>query len=101
MLDKLQIEWSDVDRTEALESAIQSSAEKILGRAPNATNLIVGLKIVNPQKSAGVKSQKVSLELRLPNHRDVRSEKEGDDLYHSILEAEKALLTQLQSQKPR
>ena len=51
--------------------------------------------------SAGPKAQQVSMELRLPDHQDVRAEKQGEDLYRTIIDAEKALLTQLEAKKPR
>lgn len=100
-MDKIQIEWGNLDRTEAIEQAAMTAAEKILSRAPAATNLIVHFKITNPVNSAGVKAQKVTMELRLPNHQDIHSEKEGDDLYRTILDAEKAIMTQLQAKKSR
>ncbi len=100
-MERLQIEWGDLQRTEAIESAVFKASDRVLSRAPTATNLIVNFKIINPVTSAGVKSQKVSMELRLPQHQDVRAEKQGDDLYRVIIDAEKALLNQLEAKKER
>ena len=100
-MEKLQIEWGDLHRTEAIESAIFKSSDKVLSRAPTATHLIVTFKIVNPVSSAGAKAQRVSMELRLPQHQDVRSEKQGEDLYRAIIDVEKALLSQLEAKKDR
>ena len=93
-MERLLIEWGKLERTEAIESAVNEKAEKILRFFPNATNLIVSFNIVNPGTSAGVATQKIDMELRLPNHQDVRSSKEGDDLYKLIAEAEKAIVAQ-------
>lgn len=98
-MEKLQIEWGNLDRTEAIESDVFAKAEKILSHAPEATTLIVRFQIVNPKTSKGPSSQKVSMELRLPQNRDVRSEKEGNDLYRAIKDSEQALLNQLESKK--
>jgi ribosome-associated translation inhibitor RaiA len=98
-MDKLQIEWGNLDRTEAIETDVFAKAEKILSFAPDATNLIVRFQVVNPKTSAGPSTQKVSMELRLPQNRDVRSEKEGSDLYRSLKDTEQAILTQLESKK--
>jgi len=100
-MDKVQIEWGDLDRTEAIEQEVFEKAEKILNYSPNATNLVVHFKIVNPKTSAGRSIQSVSMEVRLPGHQDVRSQKEGDDLYRSIKEAQKAVLIQLESKQNR
>ncbi len=100
-MDKLQIEWGNLDRTEAIESDVFAKAEKILSFAPSATNLIVRFQVINPKTSAGPSTQKVYMELRLPQNRDVRSEKEGPDLYRSLKEGEQALLNQLEAKKSR
>jgi ribosome-associated translation inhibitor RaiA len=98
-MDKVLIEWGNLDRTEPIENDVFEKSQKILGFAPNATNLIVKFQVINPKSSAGVATQSVSMELRLPNHQDVRASKEGDDLYRSIKEAESAILSQLRSKK--
>ena len=93
-MDKLLIEWGKMERTEAIESAVKEKASKILRFYPDATKLIVGFQITNPKVSAGVSSQKVSMELRLPNKQDIRTSKEGSDLYALISDSEKVLLNQ-------
>ncbi len=98
-MDKLVIEWGNLHRTEAIEKTIMEKAEKILTFAPQATKLLVSFQVVNPKASAGLAIQHVSMELRLPHHQDIRSEKESDNLYQAIKEAEQALLSQLSSQK--
>ncbi len=98
-MEKIQIEWGDLKRTEAIESHVNEKASKILTFAPTATALHVNLKVVNPRQSAGVPTQAVHMELRLPNHQDVRTEKEGDDIYKTIIEAQKAILSQVKSKK--
>jgi ribosome-associated translation inhibitor RaiA len=98
-MDKLQIIWGDLDRTEAIEQHIFEKAEKVLTFAPTATTYLVNLKTINPTQSAGVKSFAVNMELRLPNKQDVRSEKEGKDLYQVVTETQQAILTQLKSKK--
>lgn len=98
-MEKIQIEWGNLERTEAIEADIFNKVEKILNFAPTATSAIVNLTTVNPTKSAGVNRQKVSIELRLPNHQDVHSEKEGEDVYKSLKEAQKAVLTQIKAKK--
>jgi ribosome-associated translation inhibitor RaiA len=98
-MDKVQIQWGDLPRTEAIEKDVWDKAEKILTFAPTATTLNVNLKIVNPSSSAGVATQSVSMELRLPNKQDIRTQKESNDLYKSIKEAQQAILIQLKSKK--
>ena len=93
-MEKLLIEWGKVDRSEALETAVKEKAEKLLRVYPETTNLIVGFQITNPVSSAGPAQHKVSMELRLPNHKDIRSAKEGENLYSLISETERALLAQ-------
>jgi ribosome-associated translation inhibitor RaiA len=83
-MEHLQIEWGNLGRTEAIEADVFACAEKILSFASQATNLIVRFQIINPKTSAGPSVQKVSMELRLPQHQDIRSEKEGHDLYKAI-----------------
>jgi len=100
-MDKVRIEWGNLDRTEAIESDIISKLDKILTFAPTATSAIVNLSTVNPTISAGVNRQKVSIELRLPNHQDVYSEKEGEDVYKSLKDAQKAILKQVKEKKER
>lgn len=93
-MDKLLIEWGKLERTEAIENAVQERAQKILNKHPDATRLIVSFQIINPKTSSGPSMQKVSMELRLPNHQDVRASKEGGDLYKLLTDTEKALLSQ-------
>jgi len=100
-MEKVQIEWGDLDRTEAIEEEVFEKAGKVLQHSPNATNLVVHFKVVNPKTSAGKSIQSVSMEVRLPQHQDVRSQKEGDNLYHTIKEVQKAVLAQLESKENR
>lgn len=94
-MHRLVIEWGKMDRTEAIESLIHEKAQKILKFAPKATNLIVTFQIINPKTSTGPSVQKVSMELRLPQKRDIRASKEGENTYNLINETEKAILAQL------
>ncbi len=98
-MENVQIEWGNLGRTEALEADIFRCAKKVLSFVPQATNFIVTFQIINPKTSAGQSIQKVSMELRLPQHQDVRSEKEGHDLYRTIKDAEHAILKQLEKKK--
>jgi len=100
-MNGVQIQWGNMERTEAIESDVLEKMEKVMTFAPTATGAIVHLSIINPLKSAGVSTQKVAIELRLPNHQDVHSEKEGEDLYKSIKEAQKAVLTQVKAKKEK
>jgi ribosome-associated translation inhibitor RaiA len=93
-MDKLLIEWGKLDRTEALEASVNEKAKKVLKFHPDATKLIVTLQIINPLSSKGPATQKVSMELRMPNRQDIRSSKEGANIYTLISEAERALLSQ-------
>lgn len=98
-MSKVQIEWGNLHRTEAIEEEINQKAERILSKAPQATHLLVHLKVTNSLKSAGVPEQKVTLELRLPHHQDIRSEKKGRDFHKTLNEAKSALLSQLERKK--
>lgn len=98
-MNKVQIQWGDLDRTEAIENDVMKKAEKILEHAPTATTLNVNLRVINSLQSAGVPTQSVNMELRLPNKQDVRTIKEGRDLYKVIKEAQQAILTQVRSKK--
>lgn len=98
-MNKVLIEWGNLERTEAIEQDIFEKVDKILTFAPTATSAIVNLSTVNPTQSAGLNRQKVSIELRLPNHQDVHSEKEGEDVYESLKHAQKAILTQVKAKK--
>ncbi len=100
-MDKVQIQWGDLERTEAIEKDVWEKSKKILEFAPSATVLNVNLKVINSVKSAGVATQGVLMELRLPNRQDIRTEKEGDDLYRLIKDAQAAILTQIKSKKDR
>ncbi len=100
-MDKVQIQWGDLPRTEAIESDVWEKAQKILSFAPTATTLNVNLKIINPSNSAGISTQGVRMELRLPNNQDVRVLKEGSDLYRTIKDAQQAILTQVKSKKEK
>ena len=93
-MNKLLIEWGKLDRTEAIEASVNDRAAKVLKFHPEATKLIVTFQIINPLTSKGPATQKVSMELRMPNRQDIRSSKEGTDIYTAISEAEKALLAQ-------
>lgn len=98
-MDRVQIEWGDLSRTEAIESSVIEKAQKILEFAPTATTIHINLKVINSIQSAGVPTHGVQMELRLPNNQDVRTEKEGDDLYKIIKEAQQAILKQVKSKK--
>ena len=98
-MDRVQIEWGDLSRTEAIENDVFHRAAKILEFAPTATTLIVNLKVINSMQSAGVPTQGVVMELRLPNHQDVRTEKEGSDFSMVLKEAQHAILTQVKAKK--
>ncbi len=98
-MNRLQIEWGNLEKSEAIEKDIFNKASKILERAKTATHLIVNLKVTNPKTSAGPAAQKISMELRLPNHQDIRAERESSDLYKSIKETQTAILTQVTSKK--
>lgn len=98
-MDKVQIEWGNLDRTEAIEKEILDRCSKVLERAQSATNLIVHFQVVNPKSSAGPATQKVSMELRLPQHQDVRAERESEDLYQSIKDVQLAVLSQVKAKK--
>jgi len=100
-MNGVQIEWGNIDRTEAIEANVLEKMEKVMAYAPTATGAVVHLSTINPTQSAGVNMQKVAIELRLPNNQDVRSEKEGEDLYKSIKDAQKALLTQVMAKKEK
>lgn len=93
-MSKLLIEWGKLERTETLEKAVQEKADKVLRKFPDATKLVVGFQVTNPVSSSGPATQKISMELRLPNHQDIRASKEGVDLYQLIGETEKALMAQ-------
>lgn len=98
-MQRIHIEWGNLDKSEAIEKDIFDKASKILQRAKTATHLIVNFKITNPKTSSGPAAQKVSMELRLPNHQDIRAERESGDLYKSIKEVQAAILTQFSSKK--
>jgi ribosomal subunit interface protein len=98
-MNKVVIEWGNIERTEAIEKNVFEKATKVLTFAPQATRLLVSFQVINPKTSAGLATQRVSMELRLPHHQDIRAEREGDNLYQAIKEAEQALLSQLNSQK--
>ena len=98
-MDKVQIEWGDLARTEAIETDVLAKAKKILEFAPTATTLHVNLKVINSIQSGGVPTQGVQMELRLPNKHDVRTEKEGSDLYRTLKDAQQAILTQVKAKK--
>lgn len=95
-MERLVIEWGNLERTQALEDLVHEKATKLLKFRPNATKLIVTFQIINPKSSSGPATQKVSMELRLPQNQDIRAAKEGTNAYNLINEAEKALLTQIQ-----
>ena len=95
----VHIEWGDLERSEAIEQYVRERSEKIFLHAPGATKLIVHFQIINPVQSTGIPTQKVSMELRLPRHQDVRAEEEGSDLYKGIRETKKAILAQLEGRK--
>lgn len=100
-MNGVQIEWGNINRTEAIEADVFEKMEKIMTFAPTATGAVVHLNTINPTHSAGVNMQKVSIELRLPNHQDILSEKKGEDLYKSIKEAQKAVLAQVKAKKEK
>ena len=100
-MNRVQIEWGNIHRTEAIEADVLEKMEKVLAYAPTATGAVVHLTTTNPTNSAGVNMQKVAMELRLPNNQDVYSEKKGEDLYKSIKEAQKAILTQVSAKKEK
>ena len=93
-MDKLLIEWGKLHRTQSIENAVKEQARKILTRVPEATKLIVGFQILNPVNSSGAPLNEVSMELRKPNHQDIRASKKGENLYHLIHDTERALLSQ-------
>lgn len=98
-MSKVHIEWGNLGRSEAIEQEIMQKSEKIFTMNPDATKLVVHFQITNPINSAGVAQQKVGMELRLPQHQDVRAENEGSDLYKSIRDSKAALLAQLSKRK--
>lgn len=98
-MSTVHIEWGDIERTESIEQYIQDRSVKLFALASDATKLVVHLKVTNPKHSRGVASQKVSMELRLPNNQDLRAEQEGEDLYRSIRETKSALVSQLEKRK--
>lgn len=98
-MSKVHIEWGNLGRSEAIERDIMQKSEKIFTMNPDATNLIVHFQVINPVSSAGVPQQKVGMELRLPQHQDVRAENEGSDLYKCIRDSKTALLVQLDKRK--
>ncbi len=93
-MERLLIEWGKLDRSETLEANVMDKAKKLFRVYPDCTNLIVGFQVTNPVSSSGKAQKKVSMELRLPNNKDIRSTKEGENLFTLIGEAEKALLAQ-------
>lgn len=95
-MDRLVIEWGNLERSEALEEQVHTKASKLFKMHPKATKLVVTFQIINPKSSAGVSTQKVSMELRLPQNQDIRASKEGENAYNLINEAEKALMSQMQ-----
>lgn len=95
-MDRLVIEWGNLERTEALEEQVNTKASKLLKMHPKATKLVVTFQIINPKTSKGPSTQKVSMELRLPQNQDIRASKEGENAYSLINEAEKALMSQMQ-----
>lgn len=98
-MSKVHIEWGNLGRSEAIEQDIQQKSVKIFTMAPDATNLVVHFQVINPINSTGITQQKVSMELRLPNHQDIRAENEGKDLYKCIQDSKKALLSQVGKRK--
>ncbi|MAF77834.1 MAG: hypothetical protein CME63_09345 [Halobacteriovoraceae bacterium] len=93
-MDRVYIEWGNLERTEALENAVYEKAKKFFKIHSKATKLIVTFKIINPVSSAGPKTFKVTMELRLPQKQDIRASKEGTDAYKLVHDVEKALMTQ-------
>ena len=100
-MNGVQIEWGNIHRTEAIEADVLEKMEKVMTFAPTATGAVVHLSTINPTNSAGVNMQRVAIELRLPNHQDILSEKKGEDLYKSIKEAQKAVLAQVKAKKEK
>lgn len=98
-MNTVQIEWGNLERSDAIEQYLLARSRKVFTLAPDATRLVVHFQVVNAHHSAGVPKQKVSLELRLPNHQDIRAESENNDLYQGIRTAKKALISQLSSRK--
>lgn len=98
-MNTVHIEWGDIERTESIEQYIQERSVKLFLLASDATKLVVHFQITNPQQSRGVTTQKVSMELRLPNNQDLRAEREGEDLYRSIRDVKGALVSQLEKRK--
>lgn len=98
-MEKVQIEWGDLARSEAIETDVLDKAKKILEFAPTATILHVNLKVINSIQSAGVPTQGVQMELRLPNNQDVRAEKEGNDLSRVLKDTQQAILSQVKAKK--
>ncbi len=98
-MSMIQIEWGNLGRSEPIEQDITEKSKKIFTLAPDATKLVVHFQVTNPHQSNGVPQQKVSLELRLPQHQDIRAENEGADLYKCIRDAKRALLSQLDNRK--
>ncbi|MGB0847853.1 MAG: HPF/RaiA family ribosome-associated protein [Thiolinea sp.] len=98
-MNRLQIEWGNVGRSEAIEQYITQKSEKIFMLSPEATKLVVYCRVINPIHSAGQPRQKISMELRLPQHQDLRAENEGKDLYKCIRDSKQALLAQIKSRK--
>lgn len=94
-MDRVFIEWGNLERTEALESLVYEKAEKFFKIHSKATKMIVTFKIINPITSAGPATQKVTMELRLPQKQDIRASKEGTDAYRLVHDAEKALMAQV------
>lgn len=98
-MNTVQIEWGNLERSDAIEQYILARSKKIFTLAPDATRLIVHFQVINARHSAGIPVQKVKLELRLPNRQDKHAECEHSNLYQGIRDAKKALLSQLNSRK--
>jgi ribosome-associated translation inhibitor RaiA len=98
-MSTVQIEWGNLGRSEAVEKEIHEKSKKIFMHAPTATTLVVHFQIINSANSAGVSLEKVTMELRLPKHQDIRAEREGENLYKCIRECKVALLKQIESHK--
>lgn len=94
-MERLVIEWGNLERTEAIEQMVHEKATKLLKVHEKATKLIVSFQIINPKSSAGQSTQRVSMELRLPQKQDVRASKEGPNAYALIGDVERALMGQL------
>lgn len=99
MIEKIQIEWGNVRRTDALEKHLLQKSKKILKQVPEATTLIYSLTIENPINSTGVPEQKLDALLRLPNNQDIHATKRGSDLYRTVLDVQHAVLSQLKKRK--